>query len=191
MSSDSNETNHRDELTPDRASQIWQRLLGGHREEIKPDHNVWAHFLPEGCRHCLLGGRLCLTLGERCPKNCFYCSNPMGTDLVRADEFTIHRDEGEWTMQAQDRQPMPTLKVAQISRVARVQAVVHHDLDAVKAGLAGQAKDAIQPKSVQRSSGKGNFYGQRSDLSLSVSGDILSPRCHGWPRSARERKSQF
>jgi pyruvate formate-lyase activating enzyme-like uncharacterized protein len=80
-------------LSPDQASTLWQRLLGGHREEIKPENNLWAHFLPEGCRRCLLGGRLCLTLGERCPKDCFYCSNPMGSDLVRADEFTIHNED--------------------------------------------------------------------------------------------------
>ena len=83
----------RGKLSPEQASNLWQRLLGGHREEIKPEHNSWAHFLPEGCRRCLLGGRLCLTVGEKCPKDCFYCSNPMGSDLVRADEFTIHSDD--------------------------------------------------------------------------------------------------
>jgi pyruvate formate-lyase activating enzyme-like uncharacterized protein len=80
-------------LSPDQASSLWQRLLGGHREEIKAEHNLWALFLPEGCRRCLLGGRLCLTIGEKCHKGCFYCSNPMATDLTRADEFTINRDE--------------------------------------------------------------------------------------------------
>ena len=35
---------------------------------------------------------------------------------------------------------------------------INHDLDAVKAGLPGQAKDAIQATSVQRSGGKGNFH---------------------------------
>lgn len=80
-------------ISPDQASSLWQRLLGGHREEIKPEHNLWAHFLPEGCRRCLLGGRLCLTIGERCHKNCFYCSNPMDSDMTRADEFTINSDE--------------------------------------------------------------------------------------------------
>ncbi len=80
-------------ISPDQASNLWQRLLGGHREQIKPDFNLWAHFLPEGCRRCLMGGRLCLTIGEKCHKNCFYCSNPMGSDLTRGDEFTINSDE--------------------------------------------------------------------------------------------------
>ncbi len=93
MASESDQIKPPGKLTPDQASNLWQRLLGGHREEIKPENNLWAHFLPEGCRRCLLGGRLCLTLGERCPKDCFYCSNPMGSDLMRADEFTIHSED--------------------------------------------------------------------------------------------------
>ncbi len=93
MSSDHDTNDTPGTISPDQASNLWQRLLGGHREEIKPENNLWAHFLPEGCRRCLLGGRLCLTIGERCHKDCFYCSNPMGTDLIRADEFTINSDE--------------------------------------------------------------------------------------------------
>jgi len=93
MSSDQEKRDTRGLISPEQASNLWKRLLGGHREEIKPDHNIWAHFLPEGCRRCLLGGRLCLTIGERCNKDCFYCSNPMGSDLTRGDEFTINCDD--------------------------------------------------------------------------------------------------
>lgn len=93
MNTDHGNDDKRERMSPDQASNLWQRLLGGHREEIKPEHNTWAHFLPEGCRRCLLGGRLCLTVGEKCHKGCFYCSNPMESDLVRADEFTINSDD--------------------------------------------------------------------------------------------------
>lgn len=76
-----------------RVNYLWQRLLGGHREEIKPGLNPVAGTLPEGCRRCLLGGRLCLSLGEECPKNCFYCSSAGKGDRIQADEFTIHNDD--------------------------------------------------------------------------------------------------
>jgi len=72
---------------------LWRKLLGGHREEIKPDLNPVAGELPEGCRRCLLGGRMCLTLGEECPKACFYCSSAGTGNLVHADEFTVRSDD--------------------------------------------------------------------------------------------------
>lgn len=75
------------------ANYLWQRMLGGHREEIKPGLNPVAGNLPEGCRRCLLGGRLCLSLGEECPKDCFYCSSAGKGDRMQADEFTIRSDE--------------------------------------------------------------------------------------------------
>ncbi len=74
-------------------SYLWKRLLGGHRQEIKPALNPVAGNLPEGCRRCLLGGRLCLSLGEECPKGCFYCSSAGKGDRIQADEFTIHNDD--------------------------------------------------------------------------------------------------
>jgi pyruvate formate-lyase activating enzyme-like uncharacterized protein len=75
------------------ANYLWRHLLGGHREEIRPGLNPVAGTLPEGCRRCLLGGRLCLSLGEACAKGCFYCSSAGSGDLVQADEFTVRSDE--------------------------------------------------------------------------------------------------
>jgi len=76
-----------------RGNYLWQHLLSGHREEIKPELNPVAGDLPEGCRRCLLGGRMCLTLGEECPKACFYCSSGGKGNRVHADEFTVRSDD--------------------------------------------------------------------------------------------------
>jgi pyruvate formate-lyase activating enzyme-like uncharacterized protein len=36
---------------------------------------------------------MCLTLGEECPKACFYCSSAGKGNLVHADEFTVRSDD--------------------------------------------------------------------------------------------------
>jgi pyruvate formate-lyase activating enzyme-like uncharacterized protein len=43
---------------------------------------------------CLNGGRLILTLGEQCPKQCFYCSNPTErSDRSTADDFVLRHPD--------------------------------------------------------------------------------------------------
>lgn len=82
---------------------------------------------------------------------------------------------------------------------------INHDLDAVKAGLPGQAKDAIQATSVQRSGGKGNFHRKVTQFQLLIlwqvqlldtgvrnailKKDIMPKGCYGWLRSTRGRKT--
>ncbi len=67
------------------------RLLLGQAPPRPPGElNIVSGTLPSTCRVCLEGGRLILTLGERCPKRCFYCSNPSErSDRSTADDFVL------------------------------------------------------------------------------------------------------
>ncbi len=68
------------------------RLLLGQTLPRPPGElNIFRGTLPSTCQVCLDGGRLILTLGERCPKQCFYCSNPSErSDRSTADDFILH-----------------------------------------------------------------------------------------------------
>jgi pyruvate formate-lyase activating enzyme-like uncharacterized protein len=67
-------------------------VLGQPLPQPPGELNIVSGTLPSTCQTCLNGGRLILTLGERCPKQCFYCSNPSErSDRSTADDLVLRQ----------------------------------------------------------------------------------------------------
>jgi pyruvate formate-lyase activating enzyme-like uncharacterized protein len=60
------------------------------------DNSFYSGILPNGCQHCVKGGKLVIFITGLCPQRCFYCpvsEEKFAKDRIFADEWEIEDNE--------------------------------------------------------------------------------------------------